>query len=124
MSDKTLRFLVAVVISMLLIFQIGSLISNIFGMAWGVAAAVIVAVVSFFSARLAKSGSKSSFWFLLPTLLFTAVPVFMAVWNAFTSETSWVERLLDLAPFLFGFGLPVILLALVYYELRKRTPSS
>jgi len=121
MSDRTLRFLIAAVISMLLIFQTGTLISNVFGVAWGVATSVIVAVVSFFSARLAKAGGKSSFWFLLPTLLFTVGPIVMTVWRALTNETRWTDRLLSLAPFFVGFGLPIILLVLVYYELRKRT---
>ena len=55
MSDRTLRFLIAAVISMLLIFQTGTLISNVFGVAWGVATSVIVAVVSFFFCASGKS---------------------------------------------------------------------
>lgn len=74
MSDKRLRYIIALAIAMLLIFQIGSLIAGIFGMAWGVISAVVVAVVSFFSARLAKAGGKGSLWFLLPTLVFTVIP--------------------------------------------------
>lgn len=121
MSDRTLRFLIATVISLLLIHQIGTLISNVFGVAWGLASSVIVALVSFFSARLAKTGGKSSFWFLIPTLLFTIVPIVMTVLSAFTSDTSWLGRFVNMMPFLLGFGLPIILLLLVYFELRKRT---
>jgi len=120
MSDRTLRFVIAVVISMLLVYQVGTLITSIFGTAWGVASSVIVAVVSFFAVRLAKAGGKSSFWFLLPTLLFTVVPIVIAVWQALTSEGNWIDRLFSLIPFFVGFGLPIILLVLVYYELRKR----
>ena len=121
MSDRTLRFLVAATISLLLVYQIGTLIAGIFGMAWGVASSVIVAAVSFFSARLARAGGKRSFWFLMPTLLFTVVPIAVMVWNALASDAGWLDRLMRLAPFFIGFGLPVTLLLLVYYELRKRT---
>jgi len=121
MSDRTLRFLVAAAISLLLIHQIGVLVSGALGAAWGLASALVVAAVSFFSARLAKAGGKGSFWFLIPTLLFTVMPIVMTVWNVFTSEASWLDRLIGMAPFLTGFGLPITLLFLSYIELRKRT---
>lgn len=121
MSDRTLRFFVAGVISLLLIHQIGVLVSAALGATWGLVSALVVAAVSFFSARLAKAGGKGSFWFLIPTLLFTVIPIVMTVWNAFTSEASWLDRLIGLAPFFIGFGLPIVLLFLTYIELRKRT---
>ena len=121
MSDRTLRFLVATVISLLLIHEIGTLIFGVFGLAWGIVSSVIVAAVSFFSARLARAGGKSSLWFLLPTLLFTVTPAVVTVWKAFATQTSWLERLASITPFLIGFGLPIIILLFVYFELRKRT---
>ena len=45
MSDSVLRYLVAAVIAMLLIFQIGSFISDIYGMTWGVVSAVVVTII-------------------------------------------------------------------------------
>jgi hypothetical protein len=92
MSDKTLRFIIAAVIAMLLVYQIGILISSVFGMAWGAISSAVVAAVTFFSARLARAGGKSSLWFLLPTLLFTVVPVAMNIWNAVTGNASWLNR--------------------------------
>ena len=122
MSDKRLRYIIALAIAMLLIFQIGSLIAGIFGMAWGVISAVVVAVVSFFSARLAKAGGKGSLWFLLPTLVFTVIPISLMVWRGMSEDASWLDRLIMLTPFIVGFGAPIVLL-LVYYELRKRSIS-
>jgi Na+/proline symporter len=121
MSDKTLRYIIASVIALLLVFQIGSLISGLFGMAWGAFSAVLVGAVSFFSSRLAKAGGKRSFWFLLPTLLFTVFPVVFMAWKSLTSDTGGFDRLVTLMPFIVGFVLPVLLLLVVYYELRKRT---
>ena len=121
MTDKTLRHLVASAIALLLIFQIGTLISGLFGMVWGALSAVVVAGVTFFSVRLAKAGGKSSVWFLLPTLLFTILPVAITIWKTVTADVGWFDRLVALLPFLVGFLLPVLLLLLVYYELRTRT---
>jgi hypothetical protein len=121
MSDKTLRYIIALAIAMLLIFQIGTLISGIFGMAWGAVSAVVVAAVSFFSARLAKASGNSSLWFLLQTLAFTVIPIGLMIWRGITEDVSWLDRLIMLTPFFFGFGAPIILLLLVYYELRKRS---
>lgn len=123
MSDRTLRLLVAAAISMLLVFQVGTLIAGVFGFVWGVAASAIVVLVSVASARLARAGGRGSFWFLLPTLLFTVGPLAMTLWIVLAVQTTWLQRILGLTPFLVGFALPVSVLALVYYELRKRTPD-
>lgn len=123
MSDKMLRYIIALAIAMLLIFQIGTLISGIFGKVWGAVAALVVAAVSFFSARLAKAGGKGSLWFLLPTLVFTIIPIFLMIWRGITEDASWLDRLIMLTPFVVGFGAPILLLLLVYYELRKRSIS-
>lgn len=121
MSDNTLKHIVATVIALLLIFQIGTLIAGLLGLVWGVLAALIVTAISFFSTRLAGAGAKSSLWFLLPTLLFTVIPVVIMVSATFSREADWVDRFAALAPFVIGFALPVLLLLVVHYELRKRT---
>lgn len=122
MSDTTLRRLVALVIALLLVYQMGAIITGLFGMVWGVLSALVVAGVTFFATRLAKAGGKGSFWFLLPTLLFTVVPLIITIWSAFAAQdVSWLDRAASLVPFVLGFAGPVLLLLVVYYELRKRT---
>jgi hypothetical protein len=100
------------------------LISGLLGVAWGIISAVVVAGVSYFSARLAKAGVKNSAWFLLPTLLFTLLPFIAVVWKILTTERSWFDRAITFLPFLVGFAVPLLLLLVVFYELRKRTRSS
>lgn len=121
MPDKTLKIIIAAIISLLIIHQVGTLITGIFGMAWGFAASMFVAVVSFLSVRLAKAGGRGSMWFLLPTLLFTIIPITVMLWRLFTHDASWLGRLTSIGPFFIGFGFPILLLLMVYYELRKRT---
>jgi hypothetical protein len=124
MSDNTLKHLIATAIALLLIFQIGTLIATIFGGAWGAVSAVVVAVVAILSARLAKAAGKSSLWFLLPVLIFTFTPIVLMIWRGITENVTWLDRLVMLTPFIVGFAAPIILLLLVYYELRKRSFES
>lgn len=121
MSDRTLRILIAAAITLMLAHEIGRLVAGAFGMVWGVATSVAIAAVSFMSARLARAGGRSSAWFLLPTLLFTVAPMAYVTWDLVAGEAGWVARLAGIAPFLARFGVPVILLLVVYYALRWRT---
>ncbi len=121
MSDSVIKYIIAAVIALLLVFQIGALIAGLLGTVWGIVAAAVVTAVTFFSTRLAGAGAKSSLWFLLPTLLFTIVPVVIVVWSTLNRDAGWLDRLYALTPYVIGFALPVLLLLLVYYELRKRT---
>lgn len=120
MSDKALKHLVASVILLLLIYQVGTLVAGLFGAAWGVLSGIAVTAVSFLTARLAKAGVKNSLWYLLPTLLFTVFPIAFTAWKVIGHSASWFDRLGRLTPCLVGFALPIILLAIVYCELRKR----
>ncbi len=124
MSDKSLRNLVASVIVLLLVFQIGSLISSLFGMIWGILSAItVVAAVLFSSAHLTRTGREKSFWFTFPILLFTVVAIILIGWHVMTGEVSGFERLARLTPFIVGFCAPVVLLLVIYHELRKRTST-
>jgi hypothetical protein len=121
MSDTILRRIVALVIALLLVYQVGALVTGLFGMAWGVLSALVVAGVTLFATRLAKAGGKSSIWFLLPTLLFTVAPLAITIGSMFAQDVSWMDRVTTLVPFVIGFAAPVLLLLAVYYELRVRT---
>jgi hypothetical protein len=120
MSDRTLRYIIALAIAMLLIFQIGTLISGFFGNVWGLVSAVVVGVVSFISSRLAKAGGKGSLWFLFPIIVFTMIPIALTIWRGITQDETWLDLLVRLTPFTIGFGAPILLLLFAYYELRKR----
>jgi hypothetical protein len=122
MSDTSLRRIIALAIALLLIYQMGAIVTGLFGMVWGVLSALLVAIVTFLATRLAKAGGASSVWFLLPTLLFTVVPLALKIWGTFTEpDVSWVSRAAALVPFVIGFAAPVLLLLLAYNALRVRS---
>jgi hypothetical protein len=119
MSVSINRKLVLTALICLLLYQVGTWITVVAGAVWGAGAALVVAVVSYVSARLAKRGATSTIWFLVPTLLFTVIPLLAKLWSAFTSQTGIVDMLVDLIPLLVGFVIPVVLLSVVYLDLRK-----
>ncbi len=120
MSDKTLRGLIAISIAALIIHQAGLIITGMFGLAWGLVTALTVAIVSFYSGHMARASGKGSVWYLLPTLLFTIIPIGWMIFRSMNTETDIWDRLWSLSSFFIGFVLPVLLLSFVYYELRKR----
>lgn len=121
MSMAMHRKLILTALICLLLYQVGIWITMIAGAVWGAGAAIVVAVVSFVCARLAKRGATSTIWFLIPTLLFTVIPLLAKAWSLFTSQTGLMDALVDLVPLLVGFVIPVGLLSVVYLDLRKKT---
>lgn len=122
MSLAINRKMILAAIICLLLYQVGTWITFVAGAVWGAGAAVIVAVVSYVCARLAKRGATSTIWFLIPTLLFTVLPLLAKAWSLFTSQTGIADTLIDLVPLLVGFVIPVGLLSSVYLDLRKKAP--
>jgi len=120
LADAALRKLVALAIALLLIHQAGVLLWAVFGALGGVASAVVVAGVSLGCARLARAGVGNTVWLLVPTLLFTVVPLAVKVGHLLAEEQDWLDKAMGLIPFLVGFLIPVLLLAFVYAELRSR----
>ncbi len=122
MELATLRKMVVVTIALLLIYQVGTWIAAFFGGFWGGLAALVVAVVSYVCLRLVGSGAWSIAWFLVPSLLFVVVPLAAKLWSALADKQStWIDHVISITPLLVGFVVPVILLLLVYAELRRRT---
>jgi hypothetical protein len=120
-SDTWLRRLVVAAVALLIVYQVGTWTYAAFGMAAGVLSAALVAAVSIFSARMARLGGGNTAWFLVPTLLFTVVPLAAKLSGLLAAQSNAWEWVVALAPFLAGFALPVLLLLAVYAELRNRT---
>lgn len=102
MSDSWLRRLLIPVIVLLILHAVGTWAYSALGVAAAIASAVLVAAVSFFSARMAGQGHNARF--VVPTLMWT--------------------RTVEFAPFLIGFAAPVLVLLTAYLELGRRTSRS
>ena len=120
MNDAWIRRLVAAAIALLVIHQVGTWVYAAFGAAAGILSGLLVAAVSFFSARMAQVGAGNTAWFLVPTLLFTALPIAAKLWSFLAVEQSAGDAVLAIAPFVIGFAAPVLLLLWVYLALRGR----
>jgi hypothetical protein len=106
---------------LLVLHAVGAWAYSALGVAAAIASAVMVGAVSVFSARMAGKGNDA--WFVVPTVVFTAVPLAGRLWTLFTVEQSWWTRAVEFTPFLIGFAAPVLLLLMAYLELgdRKQT---
>jgi len=122
MQLATLRRLVAAAIVLLLIYQVGTWISAFFGGFWGGVAAAVVAVVSLLCVWFAGTGAGNIAWVLVPSTLFVLVPLAVRLWGALADQqATWVDRVIAITPLLVGFVIPVLLLLVVYAELRRKT---
>ena len=106
-------------IVLLVLHAVGAWTYAVFGPAAALVSAGLVGAVSIFSARMAGHGNHA--WFVVPTVIFTALPLAARLWIFFGGEQSaWWARVVELAPFLIGFAGPVLLLLLAYVELGRR----
>lgn len=107
-------------IVLLVLHAVGTWTYAALGIAAAVVSAVLVGGVSIFSARMAGLGQGNNAWFVVPTVVFTALPLAARLWTLMTVEQSWWARIVEFAPFLIGFAAPVLLLLIAYLELGRR----
>ncbi len=120
MKDSKLRTLVAIAIALLIVAEFVSWFAQVLSITWGFICALLVAGVTVFCGIQARNRARNTAWFLVPTVLFTVVPLIVKVWRVFTEEKSMLQKIWDYTPFLIGFLLPVAILVYVYWELRNR----
>lgn len=120
MSDAWIRRVVMLAIVLLVLHAVGTWTYSALGGGAAIVSAVLVGAVSLFSARMAALGDGNNAWFVVPTVVFTAIPLTARLWTLFAIEQSWWRHTIELAPFLIGFALPVLLLLTVYLELGSR----
>ncbi|MFN2644010.1 MAG: hypothetical protein ABR570_03390, partial [Burkholderiales bacterium] len=56
-------------------------------------------------------------WFVVPTLLFTVLPLAARMWMLLSVEEDPWTRTIEFAPFVIGFAAPVLLLLTAYLAL-------
>ncbi len=120
MSDAWSRRIVMLAIVLLVLHAVGTWTYAVLGPAAAIVSAVLVGGVSILSARMAGRGNHA--WFVIPTALFTVLPLAARLWTLFTVEQSWWMRTVELTPFVIGFAAPVLLLLAAYAALGRRAP--
>lgn len=120
MNDTWFRRIVMLAIVLLVLHAVGTWTYAILGPAAAIVAAVLVGGVSILSARMAGRGNHA--WFIVPTAVFTVLPLAARLWALAAVEQSWWARALELAPFVIGFAAPVLLLLVAYAALERRAP--
>lgn len=120
MSEPWLRRIIMLATALLVLHAVGAWAYAVLGVAAAIVSAVVVAAVSYFSARMAAFGEGNNAWFVVPTLVFTAVPLAARLWTLFAFEESWWTRTVEFTPFLVGFAGPVLLLLLAYLTLCRK----
>ena len=111
-------------IVLLVLHAVGTWTYSALGVVAAIVAAVLVGAVSIFSARMSGLGQGNNAWFVVPTVVFTALPLAAKLWMLFTVEQSGWTRTVEFAPFLIGFAAPVLLLLMAYLELGRRARRS
>jgi hypothetical protein len=118
-NSAWLRGIVMLAIILLVLHAVGAWSYSILGVTAAIASAALVAAVSVFSARMAGFGRGNNAWFVVPTLLFTALPLAARLWTLTRTEESWWMRTAEFAPFLIGFAAPVLLLLVAHLQLAS-----
>lgn len=109
---------------LLILHAVGTWTYAALGVAAAIVSAALVGAVSLFSARMAGLGQGNNAWFVVPAVVFTALPLAARLWTLVTIEQSWWTRTVEFAPFLIGFVAPVLLLLMAYLELGRRARRS
>ena len=118
MSDAWIKRVVMFAIVLLVLHAVGAWAYAVSGVVAALLSAVFVGATSVFSARMAIG--RGNAWFVVPTVLFTAVPLAAGLWTLLDTDEPWWTRSIEFAPFLIGFAAPVFLLLAVYLELARR----
>jgi hypothetical protein len=105
--------------ALLVLHAVGSWTYSALGVTAAIVSAALVGTVAVFGARLAGLGRNNA-WFVVPVLVFTALPLAGRVWTLAGDDGSWWTRSVELAPFLIGFAVPVLLLLAAYLGLHRR----
>ena len=119
-SDAWLRRVVMLAIVLLVLHAVGTWTYAALGPVAAIVSAVLVGAVSIFSARMAGVGKGNNAWFIVPTLVFTALPLGARLWTVVATEQGGWTSTVEFAPFVIGFAAPVLLLLMAYLELGRR----
>jgi hypothetical protein len=112
--------LVLASIAMILTSEVFSFLYKVLNSIGGLVGGLVVLCIYVYCGAKARKSIHSTTWFLVPTILFTLVPLAYKWWpNSEEESISVFNVLIQNVPVLISFVLPVIFLSIVYYKLSK-----
>lgn len=109
-------------IMLLVLHAVGAWCYSVLGMPGAIASTLLVVAISVFAAHMARGGRGSTAWFVVPTLVFTALPLAARLWSVAHVEEGWWPRAVGVVPFVIGFAAPVLVLLAAHLLLASRAP--
>jgi hypothetical protein len=107
-------------VALLVITQVVGQVADLVGSVGAFLSGLVVAAVYVYCGRKARAGLHYQFWILAPTITFVVIPAAIKAWRFISAEEQpWWRILLEEAPFLFGFIIPLLLILWVYVALRR-----
>jgi heme/copper-type cytochrome/quinol oxidase subunit 4 len=120
---NAVRRILVVVIALLIFREIVSCLSILLGAVPAVLSGITVFAIQLFCSRMAKANRRFYFYMLLPTLIFTVVPIVLTIRRILGSQVNMPTSMLwATGPALISFVLPVILLLIAYWILSRQNP--
>jgi len=118
MEIYTIRRLIFITIILLILSELFSQVTNLFSIVGG----IIVIIIYAYCAKRARESAKATVWFIVPTIIFTLMPLVIKLWPKEESNSILeylISSVLDNFPLLASFVVPITLLATAYYGLKK-----
>lgn len=118
MEIYTIRRLIFITIILLILSELFLQVVNLFS----VVGSIIVIIIYAYCAKKAREGARATIWFVVPTVIFTIIPLVIKFWPK--EEPNSILEYLILSvfanfPLITSFVIPIILLATAYYGLKK-----
>lgn len=124
MKVDTAKKIIILVIALLIFREFASFLAAVVGVVPALIGAILVLAVQLFLSRLKGKGFRHYAYVLIPTLIFTVIPIAMSVRKFLgISDRSFFGAMWDFIPLTVGFVLPVLLLLIVWWILNSQRPS-
>ena len=119
MTKKNPKRFLLIVIAILVASELTTQLYDLVGELGGALTAVGTVAFYLFCGYKARKNATATFWFLLPCLVLTFLPLVFSLWSAEEEQFSWLLFTLNSLPFVFSFVVPVALLVWVYCRLPE-----
>jgi hypothetical protein len=120
---EAVRKILVAVIALLIFREVVSCLANLLGVVPALISGIIVFAIQLFCSRLAKANLRYYGYMLVPTLLFTVLPIALKLRELSNFRNAApIARFWIVAPTIVSFVLPMILLLIAYWIIGRQIP--